>query len=63
MGSQSEILFHEILDAQKILVGWTMFFFFALKFGRNSKKKPPCIISYHFDQDYIIGAGMIDDDD
>ena len=26
MGSQSEILFHEILDVQKILVGWTTFF-------------------------------------
>ena len=36
MGSQSEILFHEILDVQKILVGWTTFFFLALKFGRNS---------------------------
>ena len=38
MGSQSEILFHEILDVQKILVGWTTFFFLALKFGRNSWK-------------------------
>ena len=36
MGSQSEILFHEILDVQKIHVGWTTFFFLALKFGRNS---------------------------
>ena len=36
IGSQSEILFHEILDVQKILVGWTTFFFLALKFGRNS---------------------------
>ena len=36
MGSQSEILFHEILNLQKIFVGWTMFFFLALKFGRNS---------------------------
>ena len=36
MDSQSEILFHEIPDEQKILVGWTMFFFLALKFGRNS---------------------------
>ena len=27
MSSQSEILFHEILNVQKILVGWTMFFF------------------------------------
>ena len=34
MGSQSEILFHEILDVQKILVGWTTFFFLA--FWRNS---------------------------
>ena len=36
MGSQSEILFHEILDVQMILVGWTTFFFLALKYGRNS---------------------------
>ena len=36
MGSQSEILFHEILDVQKILVGLTNFFFLVLKFGRNS---------------------------
>ena len=39
MGSQSEILFHEILDVQKILIGWTTFFFLALKFGQTSKKK------------------------
>ena len=38
MGSQSKNLFHEILDVQKILVGWTMFFFLALKFGRNINK-------------------------
>ena len=36
MDSQSEILFHEILDEQKILVGWTTFFYLALEFGRNS---------------------------
>ena len=36
MGSQSEILFHEILDVQKILVGCKTFFVLALKFGRNS---------------------------
>ena len=36
MGSQLEILFREILDVEKILVGWTTFFFLALKFGRNS---------------------------
>ena len=36
MGSQSEIPFHEILDVQKIPVGWTSFFFLVLKFGRNS---------------------------
>ena len=36
MGSQSEILFHEILNVQKILVGWKTFFYLALKFGRNS---------------------------
>lgn len=34
-GSQSEILFHEILDVQKIIVGWTTFFL-ALKFAWNS---------------------------
>ena len=32
IGSQSDILFHEILDVQKIRV----FFFLALKFWRNS---------------------------
>ena len=31
MDSQSEILFHEILNVQKILIGWTTFFFLALK--------------------------------
>ena len=41
MGSQSEILFHEILDVQKILIGWTTFFFLALKFGRTSQKNHP----------------------
>ena len=41
MGSQSEVLFHEIHDVQKILVGWTTFFFLVLKFGRNSEKKHP----------------------
>ena len=35
-GSQSDILSHEILDVQNILVGWTTFFFLVLKFGRNS---------------------------
>ena len=35
-----EVLFHEIFDVQEILVGWTTFFFLALKF----KKKAPCII-------------------
>ena len=38
MGSQSEILFHEILNVQKNLVGWTIVFLLALKFGQNSKK-------------------------
>ena len=33
---------HEILYVQKIFVGWTTFFFLALKFGRTSKK-PHCI--------------------
>ena len=41
MGSQSEILFHEIPDVQKILVGWTTFFFLVLKFGRTSQKNHP----------------------
>ena len=36
IGSQSEILFHEILNVQTILVGWKTFFFVALKFGRTS---------------------------
>ena len=36
MDSQSEILFHEILNVQKILIGWTKFFFLALKFGQTS---------------------------
>ena len=36
MGSQSVILDHEILDVQKILVGWIKFFFLALKFGRKN---------------------------
>ena len=40
-GSQSEIMFHEILDVQKILIGWTTFFFLALKFGRDGKKNHP----------------------
>ena len=39
MGSQSEILFHEILDVQMILVDGKTFFFLALKFGRKSLKK------------------------
>ena len=43
MGSQSVILFHEILDVQKILVGSTTFFFLALKLGQL--KKPPCIFT------------------
>ena len=38
MGSQSETQVHEILNVQKILVGWTKFFILALKFGRNSQK-------------------------
>ena len=41
MGSKSEILFHEILNVQKIPVGWIKFFFLALKFGRNNKKNNP----------------------
>ena len=36
MGTQSENLFHEVLGVQKIIVGWTTFFFLALKFGRTS---------------------------
>ena len=38
MGSQSEILFHEILHVKRILIGWTTFFFLVLKIGRTSKK-------------------------
>ena len=38
MDSQSEVLFHEIFDVEKILVDWTTFFFLAQEFGRNSKK-------------------------
>ena len=38
MGSQSETLFLDILNVQKILVGWTTFFFLAQKVGRNSYK-------------------------
>ena len=44
MGSQSEILYHEILDVQKILIGWTTFFFLALKFGRTSQKNHPVYV-------------------
>ena len=36
MDNQSEILVPEILNVQKILIGWTKFFFLALKFGRTS---------------------------
>ena len=36
MGRQSEILFHEIFNVQKILFGWITFFFLALKYGQNS---------------------------
>ena len=38
MDSQSEVLFHEIFDVEKILVDWTTFFFLAQEFGRNSLK-------------------------
>ena len=44
MDSQSEILFHEILNVQKILIGWTKFFFLALKYGQNSYKNHPVIV-------------------
>ena len=40
MGSQSEILFHEILDVQKILVGWTTLFF---EIWAEELKKTPSI--------------------
>ena len=40
LGSQSENLFHEILDVQMILVGWTTFFFLALD---RTVKKAPCM--------------------
>ena len=42
MGSQSEILFHEILYVQKILVGWTTFFFLGTEIWAEQLKKPPC---------------------
>ena len=41
MGSQSEILFQEILDLQNILIDWTTFFFLALKLGQTSQKNHP----------------------
>ena len=41
MGSQSEILFHEILYVQKILVGWTTFFFLALQIWAEQLKQHP----------------------
>ena len=47
MGSQSEILFHEILYVQKILVGWTTFFFLVLKIGRTSQKNHPVFSNWH----------------
>ena len=49
MGSQSEILFHEILDVQMILVGWITFFFFCTEIWAVQLKKAPCIsrISSH----------------
>ena len=43
MGSQSEIL-----NVQKILVGWTTFFFLALKFGRR------CTLAVAFTKDLQI---------
>ena len=51
MDSQSKILFHEILDVQKILVGW---FFLALKFSGTVKKKHPVSIK---DYKNIVQAG------
>ena len=45
-------MFHEILDVQKILVGWTTFFFLVLKIGRTIKKNHPlsksCMQNYIF---------------
>ena len=39
MGSQSETLFLEIINVQKILVGLTTFFFLAQKFGLTVKTR------------------------
>ena len=47
MGSQSEILFHEILDVQNILIDWTTFFFLALKYGGTSQKNHPVLSGPH----------------
>ena len=38
MGNQSETLFHEILDVQKILVGWTKFLFSTEIWAEQLKK-------------------------
>ena len=46
MGSQSEIL-----NVQRILVGWTTFFFLALKFGRAPW---PCTLAVAFTKDLQI---------
>ena len=40
LGSQSEILFNEIVNIKKVLVGWTTFFFLVLKLGQNTEKIP-----------------------
>ena len=40
MSSQSEILFHEILDVQKILVVWIDFFFRTEIWAEQLKKHP-----------------------
>ena len=40
-GGQSEILFHEIPDVQKILVGWTIFFLFSTEIWAEQLKKHP----------------------
>ena len=41
MGSQSEALFHEILDVQKILVGWTTCFTFSTEIWAEQLKNHP----------------------
>ena len=41
MDSQSEIQFQEILNVQKILVGWTTFFLFSTEIWAEQLKNQP----------------------